>query len=94
MTPLMVAANLGHLGPVVALLNRFAMVRRAAVNARNRSGSTALHFSATNGDLPVSEALVAAGADKAARTESGKTARDFAVEVKRDRWEAVAKLLE
>ena len=43
------------------------------MNAKNDGGWTPLHFSASEGNLEVSRALIEAGADVNAKTDKGRT---------------------
>jgi ankyrin repeat protein len=65
-TPLMRAAQWGHVTAVIALLTA-----GADVNARSEGGETPLMWA---GSGPVAEALLAAGADPSARDSAGRTA--------------------
>lgn len=55
------------------------------INARNGSGETALHLAARRNNLPVVEALLAAGADKTLRVEGDGAAGPTAAELATDR---------
>ena len=49
----------------------------AEVDARDADGQTPLHYAALCEQLPVAEALLAAGADVRLKTNDGSTARDL-----------------
>lgn len=72
LTALMHAARGGHLTCVMALLEA-----RAAVEAKDEDGATALHLAASSGDLDVFKALVLAGADGTARDGEKRTPLDY-----------------
>mmetsp|Transcript_42885 Transcript_42885/g.100636 ORF Transcript_42885/g.100636 Transcript_42885/m.100636 type:complete len:242 (+) Transcript_42885:111-836(+) len=72
MTPLMYAAQSGHVRTCQVLLKH-----EAHVNAREEDGMRPLHFAALSGDVEVVEALVAAGADVGARTDDMHEAIDI-----------------
>eukprot|EP00163_Fabomonas_tropica_P016530 TRINITY_DN2960_c0_g2_i3.p1 TRINITY_DN2960_c0_g2~~TRINITY_DN2960_c0_g2_i3.p1 ORF type:complete len:3332 (+),score=486.18 TRINITY_DN2960_c0_g2_i3:638-9997(+) len=72
-TPLAVAARLGKLQFVKALL-----AAKANVNHKNALGMTALHYAASNGRANVLSALIQAGADVEVKTKAGATALSLA----------------
>lgn len=74
MTPLIRAARTGNLPVVDALLNA-----GAQVNARNRSGETALHWAVTQKDRRLVERLLASRADPGAQDIFGITPLSIAV---------------
>jgi len=75
-TPLILAADLGETQMVSVLLQA-----GATVHATNKDGSTPLHFA---GNADVARLLIAAGADRAARTEpvAGETPADSALRLR------------
>jgi ankyrin repeat protein len=52
----------------------------ADVNAQQHGGYTALHAAGQHGDLAMAELLLSYGADRALRSDEGKTAYDMAKE--------------
>ncbi len=63
----------------LAIVKRL-LERRAEVDARQHGGWTPLHAAAFNGDVPMSECLLAHGADPSLKSDDGKTAIDVAIE--------------
>jgi ankyrin repeat protein len=59
-------------------ISRRLVERGADVNAVQRDSFTPLGEAAQNGDLPLVELLLAAGADRSARTSDGRTPADLA----------------
>jgi len=59
-----------------------------------KNGITPLHTAALIGHLGCIGPLVKAGAELGAKDKDGRTARDHAVQGKRNQWEAVVKLLD
>ncbi|HET9622562.1 MAG TPA: ankyrin repeat domain-containing protein [Kofleriaceae bacterium] len=57
----------------------WALAHGLALEARTRHGHTPLHIAAALGHIAALNALLAAGADRAARDPEGKTARDIAL---------------
>ena len=84
--PLNWAASKNHPEAVRLLLQR-----GAAVDAVNRTGFTALHHAAESGATEVAKDLLAAGANRELKNESGEHAADVA---RRKGHEALAKLIE
>jgi ankyrin repeat protein len=82
----MTAARTGRVGPVKALLDA-----GANVDAKEKSGQTALMWAAAEGHAAVIELLVKAGADPKARLKSGFTPLLFAA--REGRIEAVKALV-
>ena len=73
-TPLMTAADSGHVEVVRLLLAR----TRPDVNAKDYDGSTALHFAARRGKTEAARLLIEAGADVNATDNHGRTALMYA----------------
>lgn len=73
--PLHAAAAGRHLG-----IARLLVERGADVNAVQRDSFTPLQEAAQNGDEPLVDLLLAAGADRSARTDAGTSAADLAEE--------------
>mmetsp|Transcript_74654 Transcript_74654/g.206758 ORF Transcript_74654/g.206758 Transcript_74654/m.206758 type:complete len:198 (+) Transcript_74654:43-636(+) len=91
LTPLMHAARGGHLTCVMALLDA-----RAAVDAEDEEGLTALHYAAAAGDLDVFKALVLSCGDGLLYDRRGRLPLDLLPEAivsqhpgEVRRWEAV-----
>lgn len=81
-TPLMAAAQADQLGAASWLLAHSADVRAATGETDEftfpkHGQRTALHYAAANASLPVIEALLAAGADPAAKDDEGVTPLDY-----------------
>ena len=72
-TPLMLAARLGSLPLIQALLQA-----GAKIDERNNFGNTALMIAASEGRADAARALVAAGADKSLRNKKREKAADVA----------------
>eukprot|EP00929_Paragymnodinium_shiwhaense_P030134 TRINITY_DN17128_c0_g1_i1.p1 TRINITY_DN17128_c0_g1~~TRINITY_DN17128_c0_g1_i1.p1 ORF type:complete len:215 (+),score=58.35 TRINITY_DN17128_c0_g1_i1:95-739(+) len=91
LTPLMYAAQGGHLTCVMLLLDA-----KANIEATEEDGLVALHFAGMAGSLDVGKALIFAGADKNACDEEGRKVLDFLPEdvthVPKEmaRWKALA----
>ncbi len=73
MTPLLIAARVGRLSVVRALLKK-----SAHVDAVNDMGCSALHLAAHFSHQEIVKALLGAGANAALADKDGKTAADFA----------------
>ena len=74
-TPLSVACTIQGNEEIAVLL----LVAGADVNAHLEDGATPLHRAAENADEPMVRALLAHGADRAARDKHGQTPRDIAL---------------
>lgn len=75
-TPLMIAANLGFVDGIQALV-----AGGARINQANGRGETALHFAVQRRDVNTVRALVEAGADPELQDSvAGKSPRDYASE--------------
>jgi uncharacterized protein len=61
-------------------VSKLLVERGADVNATQAQGFTPLHAAAQNGDSDLAAVLLAAGADKDARLDDGRTAADVALE--------------
>ena len=72
-TPLMIAANQGHL-PSAQVLTQYG----AKVDKRNAGGVTALMIAAANNKVDIISLLLKAGADASLKDDAGKTALDSA----------------
>jgi ankyrin repeat protein len=68
--PLVIAARIGDAAGVRALLSA---IPRADVNQRTADGTSALHWAVYHNDVPLIEALLAAGADATVRNDYGST---------------------
>ncbi|KAG8466073.1 hypothetical protein KFE25_005643 [Diacronema lutheri] len=76
MTPLHVAAEMGHFDVALALCERGASTRAA-----NASGETALHIAAREGDAALAELLLRHGASATQADRWGRTPADLADDV-------------
>ena len=81
MTPLMLAAQSGHVEMVAMLLEH-----GADVNAQNvksgRPDQCAFHFACGAGQLSVVRALMDAGCDSGTRDAEGRTGQDYAWQIR------------
>jgi len=78
MAPIHLAAQLGNLSRVRALLNQGVPVNTRNLNG-NWAGWTPLHYAAKNGQLNVVKELITRGAHVNARTRTGRTPLHFAL---------------
>ena len=78
MAPIHLAAQLGNLNRVRALLNQGVPVNTRNLN-RNWAGWTPLHYAAKNGHLNIVKELIRRGAHVNARTRTGRTPLHFAL---------------
>ena len=73
MTPLMIAATMGHEEIV-----RFLLHHNANIYARNKNGQTAMRGAARNGRCEIVSLLIERGADLHMKDNLGKTTLDYA----------------
>ncbi|KAI9779440.1 MAG: hypothetical protein M1839_007405 [Geoglossum umbratile] len=88
-SPLMLAAEAGHIRRVQALLRQ-----GANVVTQDKFGGTALHHAAENGHIDVVKALVLAGSSLTALDGAGRTPLDCAKRRLRGFWTEVVQFLE